>query len=106
LNELSITYDAFITRLGNPTFNWSIKQLEIASKIFNAQFVLTKREKSTNDLVFDSIVGPSESFFILMDDSGIPIIYKQKSGEYTYFVNIDDLPLDIQDSIKLRNTED
>lgn len=106
LNELSITYDAFITRLGNPTFNWSIKQLEIASKIFNAQFVLTKREKSTNDLVFDSIVGPSESFFILMDDSGIPIIYKQKSGEYTYFVNIDELPLDIQDSIKLRNTED
>ena len=91
--------------MGISSFTWNLKQLEQASIVLKTTFILT--HKNDVDLLeFDKIIGSNNENFIMLNQILIPLIFKQKSGDFTYFVTLDQLPLSIQDSVKIRNFKD
>lgn len=105
LNELNLTLDSFLKQMELSSFNWTIKQIEQASKVLKATFIFT-RKNEYDELEYDKLFGTNNETYIILNNIIIPLIYKQKSGDFTYFVTLDQLPLSIQDAVKIRNFDD
>jgi hypothetical protein len=105
LNQLNMTYDQFLSKLHITFFDWSDKHLYEAAKLFNAQFIKTKKNPDTNLLEFDKLIGPSAEQFILTNELSIPFIYKTSPTDFVFFVTLDQLPSDITDHVKVRNSD-
>jgi hypothetical protein len=98
-----LTYTAFEKELKHlrpshsaEPFSWSEEDLNHLSFIINVNIILTNKNIRTGMLEFKHIIRNSSPQYILLDDKMIPLLYHPSGAEPIRFVELDQLPEDVQ----------
>ena len=98
-----LTYAAFEKQLKHirpshsiEPFSWSEEDLNHLSAIINVNIILTNKNIRTGMLEFKHIIRNSSPQYLLLDDKIIPLLYHPSGGEPIRFVELDQLPEDVQ----------
>jgi hypothetical protein len=77
-------------------FSWSEEDLNHLSVIINVNIILTNKNTRTGMLEFKHIIRSSSPQYLLLDNEFIPLLYHPSGSEAMRFVELDQLPEDIQ----------
>jgi len=98
-----LTYAAFEKELqrlrpshSTEHFTWSEEDLAHLSIIINANIIFTQIESRTGMLEFKDIIRTPSLQYLLLDNERIPLLFHPSGAEAIHFVELDQLPEDIQ----------
>jgi hypothetical protein len=98
-----LTYTAFEKELkrlrpshSSEPFSWSEEDLYHFSNIINVNIILTIKNTRTGMLEFKDIIRSPSPQYLLLDNESIPLLYHPSGAEAMRFVELDQLPEDVQ----------
>jgi hypothetical protein len=104
----NITYAKFEAELhrlrpshSTSPFTWTEDDLEHLSKILEVNIILTKKQVKTGMLEMKRLITNPSPQYLLLDGEYLPLLYHPSGAEPIRFVELDQLPEDVQMGIEL-----
>jgi hypothetical protein len=98
-----LTYAAFEKELkhlrpshSSESFSWSEEDLQHLAVILDVNIILTMKNVRTGMVEVKDIIRSSSPQYLLLDDQNIPLLFHPSGGEPIRFVELDQLPEEVQ----------